>query len=225
MLPVKANPYSPPLVRTAVARSSAGAALALSILLFGCAVLGGARAVIYLAAAYRWEWSNRTGLPIERGLVWSWSVYRLLFMATLLLFCVWIYRANRDARRLGGELAFRPGWAVAVSFIPVVNLIAPYRAVKEIHAAASNETSVRLPVVGLWWSAWILSLAWQPLSGAFLVADSELWREAVREALRSLAALLLLVVVEQIERRQERRAVASEPVDGGASAAIGQTTR
>jgi Domain of unknown function (DUF4328) len=219
MAPVKQNPYSPPVSVRVGGRGSAGAARALSGLVFACAALGGSRAVLYLIAAYRGDWWNRAGLPLVRGLAWSWEAYRLLFVAAVLLFSVWIYRANCDARALGAELRFRPGWAVAVSFLPIVNLIAPYRAVKEIHVGVATETSSPHPLVGIWWTVWILSLAWLPLSGPVLGQGTEMLRQSVGEGLRALSAVLLLFVVRQIENRQERWASTVPPFVPGSSTA------
>src|SRR6266404_5443429 len=46
-----------------------------------------------------------------------------LYLGLVILFSIWVYRANLNARALGGkDMRFSPGWAVAWFFIPVMNL-------------------------------------------------------------------------------------------------------
>ncbi len=81
-------------------------------------------------------------------------------IVTTILFCMWIYRANFNARALGAQnMKFTPGSAVAYYFIPFLNLWRPYQAMKEIWKASKNpilwmneERGVILP----WW--WFLFL-------------------------------------------------------------------
>ena len=108
-------------------------------------------------------------------------------------------------------MSFSPAWAVAVGFIPVVNFIGPYRAVKEIYQASALNASgwtgswrdapVSV-VVPLWWGLWIASLAWNLVPYATLTPTSAVWGQAILEVLRAVAALLLIIVVREIERRQ-----------------------
>jgi hypothetical protein len=172
------------------------------------------RAAVYLGVMSPWDWLRDTVTwltPETLGV--SWAVTRPFLAFAFASFCFWIYRANRDARaHVASDLAFTPAWAVAVGFIPVVNLIGPYRAVKEIHqASASREPSstgsawrdARVPlVVPLWWGFWILSLAWALVPYPTLTPTSAVWGQAILEVLRATAALLLIVVVRGIERLQ-----------------------
>ncbi len=60
-------------------------------------------------------------------------------IATIILFAMWIYRANFNARQLGAKnMKFTPGWSVGYYFIPFLNLWRPYQAMKEIWKASKN---------------------------------------------------------------------------------------
>ncbi len=79
-----------------------------------------------------------------------------------ILICIWIYRANYNARQLGAEgMVFTPGWSVGWYFIPIFNLWKPYQAMKEIWKASSNpqswESQTVSPLLSLWWFFWIVS--------------------------------------------------------------------
>src|SRR5947209_8456564 len=47
----------------------------------------------------------------------------LLRLTTVVVFGMWIYRANHNVRALGArELRYTPGWAVGWFFVPILNL-------------------------------------------------------------------------------------------------------
>src|SRR5262249_38362226 len=78
------------------------------------------------------------------------------------IFCVWIYRANYNARQLGATgMKFSPGWAVGWYFIPIANLWKPYQAMCEIWQAsaapASWQHQTRGSILQLWWAFFLLS--------------------------------------------------------------------
>jgi len=207
------NPYSPP-DDAPPHRTSALAASVLVFVLFLVLSVRAFRATIYLAMMSPWDvvrdaatWLSPDTLGDTLGV--SWVVTRAFLALAIVSFCFWVYRANRDARELGASrMFFSPAWAVAVGFIPVVNLIGPYRAVKEIYQASSTTSGgawrvepvpILLP---MWWGFWILSLAWNLVPYTTLTASSAVWGQAILEVLRASAALLLIIVVRTIERRQ-----------------------
>jgi hypothetical protein len=60
------------------------------------------------------------------------------FLVLVVIFCIWIYRANYNARQLGAtDMKFSPGWAVGWYFIPIANLWKPYQAMCEIWQASA----------------------------------------------------------------------------------------
>lgn len=210
------NPYSPPEDALASAKrtSALGASLLVLALLLVLSVRA-FRATIYLAVMSPWDVVRDAATwltPDTLGL--SWAVSRPFLLLAVASFCFWIYRANRDARALGASgMSFSPGLAVAVGFIPVMNLIGPYRAVKEIYQASSSRNGSHdawrfepVPLVlPVWWGVWIISLAWNLVPYASLTASSAVWGQAILEVLRASAALLLIVVVRAIERRLAAR--------------------
>lgn len=205
------NPYSPPDDALASPkRTSALGASVLVLALFLVLSVRGFRAMIYLAVMSQWDVVRDAATwltPDTLGL--TWALTRPFLLLAIASFFWWVYRANRDVRALGAsEMSFSPAWAVLVGFIPVVNLIGPYRAVKEIYQASSRSAGARawrsepVPLVlPLWWGCWISSLAWSLVPYATLTADSAVWGQAILEVLRAAAALLLIIVVRHIERR------------------------
>lgn len=221
------NPYSPPEGSAPVQRTSSAAASVLVLALFCVLSLRAFRATIYLAMMAPWELARDLSSWLTPDTLWlSWVLTRPLLLLAVASFCWWIYRANQDARALGAEnLAFSPAWAVAVGFIPIVNLIGPYRAVKEIFQASfpANEPPgiwrrERAPAaLPLWWGLWIASLAWNLVPYGTLTPRSPVWGQATLELLRAGAALVLILVVRGIERRQ---AALAFPATGKRSSAL-----
>ena len=67
------------------------------------------------------------------GIMCMGVVYLIAYITAVVLYCIWIHRANRNARALGTQgMRFTPGWCVGWWFIPFMNLYKPYQAVSEI---------------------------------------------------------------------------------------------
>lgn len=85
-----------------------------------------------------------------------------LFIVTGIVFLVWIYRANRNARALGAEgMQFTPGWSVGWYFVPIMSLWKPFQVMREIWQASAqpgNWQGVQTPpLVGWWWALYLAS--------------------------------------------------------------------
>ena len=85
-----------------------------------------------------------------------------LYLFTVVIFGVWIVRANKNVRALGAsDLPITPGWAVGYFFIPILNLWRPYQAMKDLWRASHNPASWGVtaagPVLPIWWALWLIS--------------------------------------------------------------------
>jgi hypothetical protein len=86
----------------------------------------------------------------------------IVYIATIVMFCVWTYRMNANIHALGAaNLRFTPGWAVGWYFIPIANLWKPYQVMNEIWRASRNpggwQDDASSSIVGWWWFWWIIS--------------------------------------------------------------------
>jgi hypothetical protein len=92
----------------------------------------------------------------------------VLYIAYLVVFLMWIYRADKNLRSLrAAGLSFTPGWAVGWFFVPFMNLFRPYQVVSEIWKASdpkvdtTDDTSWKAvataPIVGCWWVLFLIS--------------------------------------------------------------------
>lgn len=91
-----------------------------------------------------------------------------LMISNVIAVTMWMYRANANIWAMGTMgVEYTPGWTAGYWFIPFVNLVRPYQAMKEIYqaSAADSETAVQgvawknlsVPTyVGGWWAAWII---------------------------------------------------------------------
>ena len=84
-----------------------------------------------------------------------------VLMATVIVFCIWIYRANANARQLGAKgMVFTPGWSVGWYFVPIANLWRPFQAMVEIWKASKNPADwpgLRGGAILPWW--WLFFIA------------------------------------------------------------------
>jgi hypothetical protein len=152
-------------------------------------------------------------VQLGAGVLWG-----LLYLVTAVIFCVWIYRVNANARALGAaDMTITPGWSVGWFFIPFANLVKPYVAVKEIwNASDSHPDEVSalggVPLlVGTWWGAWLLSnvLGNASFRATFAATKPE---EVLRANYISLADdvvtvglfILVILLVQGIHKRQTK---------------------
>ena len=100
--------------------------------------------------------SNETRQRII-GIVWVVS-----YLITDIVFFVWIYRANYNARKLGVEgMKFTPAWSVGWFFVPIASLWKPFQAMNEIWKASKYSSpewknQPTDPIVGWWWASWLI---------------------------------------------------------------------
>lgn len=146
-----------------------------------------------------------------------------LFIATIIVWCFWVYRANSNAHALGAAgMDYTPGWSVGWWFIPIMFWFKPYNAVKETWQASdpsdpsgsSAWKSVAAPwFMGAWWGFWVLGNILTNISMRLSLHDSAsasmltaaTWIEIAADGLMIVAAALAILVVRGIHARQEAK--------------------
>lgn len=89
--------------------------------------------------------------------------FLLLYLSGIVLFCVWVYRANQNTDVLvssGSE--FTPGWAVGWFFVPIANIFKPFQVVSEIYRASDPQADpdywsiAPVPMyIKIWWGSYL----------------------------------------------------------------------
>ena len=140
----------------------------------------------------------------------------IIYVTTVVFFLIWLYRAADNVRAFETwrRLKHSPGWAVGSFFIPFLNLVVPYRAVKEVwqqsgppgdqYLSAANPPAF-FPV---WWTFWLLaSFAG---NASFRASFNENIPEStatiisvVAGGLAIVAAMFAYLVVDAIDQKQE----------------------
>lgn len=93
----------------------------------------------------------------------AWMALNLVLPVLVLL---WVYQAHANLHRLRLRgLNYGPGWAVGSFFVPFVNLVVPYRAMRELcnRSFGESEYQAHEPVgdVSSWWTCLIVGGAIQ----------------------------------------------------------------
>ena len=141
----------------------------------------------------------------------------IIYVATVVFFCMWLYRAYDNLRPLNAwrRLDHSPGWAVGSFFIPFVNWVVPYRAVKEVWQKSGPQDEALFSEPSppawfpIWWAFWLLSsfagnISMRVSFNENVDLTTSTIISIVANALGIVAALLAYVVVEAIDVRQER---------------------
>jgi hypothetical protein len=156
-------------------------------------------------------------------------------ITTIVIFAMWIYRANYNARQLGAtDMVFTPGWSVGWYFIPIANLWKPYQAMREIWKASAAPANwkdhPRGPILPWWWglflfdnflnqAAFRLALRAQTLPQ---ITEASML-SVVSDAVDIVASLIALALVSQIYRMQMAHRASPSSVEAPAAAAQTQS--
>jgi|GEM_PF-4518444 len=98
--------------------------------------------------------------------------FALVYTAGVVAFCMWMNRVCRNAHALATrEMTITPGWSVGYFFIPIVSLWKPFQAMKEIWKASVGVAPA--PVLGLWWTLWLVSGFIDQISFRLFLRDAE----------------------------------------------------
>lgn len=82
----------------------------------------------------------------------------ILFLATFVVFLMWLHRTSSNARTLAtGPMRFTPGWSVGWFFVPIMNFWRPLQVMKELWRVSQEGTKYPRPtgVVVVWWLLWL----------------------------------------------------------------------
>jgi hypothetical protein len=142
----------------------------------------------------------------------------IVFLVLVPLWLAWQYRAHANLRVLGArDLTFRPVAAVAVWFVPVVNLLVPLLAMRELWMASDPEASAEdwrgratPALLPFWWLALVAAAGLGFLAGrAAWVPNPTLQQLIARDIYLMVgfgvllaATLLTIVLIRMIESRQ-----------------------
>ena len=83
-------------------------------------------------------------------------------LGALLLFLIWFYRANANARAMGADgLMGSPGLSVAWFFIPIMFLFMPFIAMRDTWKASATprdwQGQPTNALIGFWWAAMLMT--------------------------------------------------------------------
>ena len=139
-----------------------------------------------------------------------------IYLATVVFFLMWLYRSYNNLRAFNpwNRPDYSAGWAVGSFFIPFVNLLVPYRAVKEVWQKSWPSDAALLSTPNppasfpLWWFFWLVSGFVNNISLRLTFDESVPQSTAtivsmLAGALGILAAVFAYLVVDAIDKRQE----------------------
>jgi hypothetical protein len=87
----------------------------------------------------------------------------LFFLLSAVPVLGWIYRAHANLHDAGvEELKYSPGWALGGYFVPLVNLVVPFRAMRELYNRSHGEkpwdSAAAVGDVTSWWTCQIAAI-------------------------------------------------------------------
>lgn len=190
------NPYQSPLDSTSPVNSSlshlykyqslgALTAIITVLLLFGIAA-----AVVETLSSYnQLDLLNRmrSGMNVTQGEVLANAARQAavsiaalgLYIITAIIFGIWIVRAHKNLHAFGIQrLSYTPGWALGWFFVPFLNLVRPFQAMKELwqasHGGAEWDKSSSAKLVNIWWCLWLLNSVYGTLIARLFTSQSSI---------------------------------------------------
>lgn len=193
---------------------------------FGLAVAATVHAFVASARAYVAVFApdSQLGYDLSAGL--GAVMDSLAYCAAGVVFIVWLRRSVANTLSLGTSVRLTTRDAALSWFVPLVNLIAPYRVVASVYRA--NETPehdvagdwvARMPkILPLWWTFWLATIFSRalgaPQDGSFRTRETATtWVSVAGVPFALIAALAAIAIVWSIENRQQVRARLAEAPD------------
>lgn len=105
----------------------------------------------------------------------------ITFIISGITFIKWFRRAYFNLHQINNNLTFSEGWASGAWFVPIVNIMRPYRIMKELfvetikHLKNNNLLSTKVPkinLLGWWWALWLISGFMSYLTARFSLYDN-----------------------------------------------------
>jgi len=172
-----------------------------------------------------------TGDPIHGGfvLVGLTALFQLVLrLISVVVFLIWLYRVFSNLPVIGArKLGFSPGWAVGWWFVPFLNIVQPYKIVKELYgesqlaaarADSSEKSELATENVGLWWAAFLLSGFILRLSDNLAGPDGTDPSKYLPvtfltgEILLGIAAVMVIVIIRDVNSWQQKAFTMMQPV-------------
>jgi len=152
----------------------------------------------------------------------------VVFVTTVVVFLMWLYRVHENLAAFGvprNQMQYTSAWAVGSFFVPIVSLIIPYRAIREVWQKSVPNYTTMFSTLSppsyfpLWWGFWITSniadqlyfrLSWREVAPTDVIEVIG----AIGGILGIVAALLGIKVVREIQRQQveSSKLVPTQPV-------------
>ncbi len=173
-----------------------------------------------IASGAYYTWTEIESNDIRQAVIGS-----MQFLVTILtgvLFLLWIHRCYKNTQVFGCHgLNFTPGWAVGWFFVPILNMVQPFRVIREIwkgsdpsignaHSWQNAPSTTLLPV---WWAFFVIgAVAGLGLFAYIHVQFAEVtyylagaWTRLVLDAWDVPAIILTILLVRRITARQDRK--------------------
>ena len=227
---MSANPFEPPEASRLPGSAyvfrplrgltlAVGVAVLLDVLfLFGVAITNGLLVEHDPGVFQGNDPADEASTALAIGLFLSSIGYLLAYIVGGILFCMWLVRASKNARALGARgMEFTPGWTAGWFFVPVLNLVRPYEAIKELYQASDPESGstdwavFEAPgFILAWWVSWIGFTLVGPVAQNFWNLP---FLTAILGAVSAVLAIRVLIAIERRQMEKKARPVAvSAPV-------------
>ena len=144
--------------------------------------------------------------PIETMMMGVGVLMVLVYLSTVISFCMWTSRMMKNTWAIkGGNAQMKPGWAVGWYFIPLANLWKPVQAVQEMRDAVfTHGKGLSLTP---WWATWVISnfvsriSSKMPTDTIAELQSSSLF-DAVTSPLDIASAIFALLMVKKLTNKQ-----------------------
>jgi hypothetical protein len=140
----------------------------------------------------------------------------IIYIPTVISFCVWLYRASDNLRAFNqwNRPEYSPGWAVGSFFVPFVNLVVPYRAVRETWQKSRTAEEAQLATPDppasfpIWWTFWLLAcfvgnISMRASFNERVPESTATILSIIASGLSIVAAVFAYVVVDTVDKQQE----------------------
>tara|TARA_B100000945_G_C20390257_1_gene601842 strand:+ start:821 stop:1543 length:723 start_codon:yes stop_codon:yes gene_type:complete len=102
-----------------------------------------------------------------------------IYILTAIVFGIWIVRAHKNLYAFKLQrLSYTPGWALGWFFVPILNYIRPFQAMKELwqasHGGVKWDSFASANLINLWWLLWVVNSIYSTVVSRMFLSPSNI---------------------------------------------------
>jgi hypothetical protein len=140
-------------------------------------------------------------------------IYIAFIITSIVTLILWFRRAYNNLHQLSSRMEYGEGWAAGAWFVPFVNLVRPYKIMKELYVTSNKiliekvdnyKPLISTSIVGLWWTFYLISNFFSNFASRYAGDQTEIpkiitgsYFSLTSHALQIISGIVTIIVIKR----------------------------